>query len=168
MRYCPHCASPLVERTFEERPYSACPDSACGFVHWDNPVPVVMAIVEYLEPGAVQGAILLARNRAWEPGVLGLIAGYLEKGETPALAAAREVREETGLAAEAVTLIGNYFFERKNQVLLAYHVRARGEIVLNEELAEYRLFAPQDVPPLATTIDRIMQDWLATQLPKNP
>lgn len=160
MRFCPHCASPLVERIFEARPYLACPDHGCGFVHWDNPVPVVMAVVEYLEPGQTQGRILLARNHAWEAGTLGLIAGYLDRGELPEAGAAREVKEETGLDAESVTLIGNYFFERKNQVLLAYYVRARGQIVLNEELAEYRLFAPEDVPPLATTIDGIMNDWL--------
>jgi NADH pyrophosphatase NudC (nudix superfamily) len=165
MRYCPHCANPLVERTFEERPYLACPDMVCGFVHWDNPVPVVMAIVEYLEPGQTQGRILLARNRAWEAGVLGLIAGYLEKGEWPEAAAAREVQEETGLVAESVSLIGNYFFDRKNQVLLAYHVKAGGEIRLNEELAEYRLFAPAEVPELPTAIGRIMNDWLSRRFP---
>ncbi|GAB2180177.1 NUDIX domain-containing protein [Denitratisoma sp. agr-D3] len=160
MYFCPHCAQPLVARTFEERPYLACPDAACGFVHWDNPVPVVMAVVEYLAPGETEGRILLARNRAWAEGTLGLIAGYLEKGEWPEAAAVRELREETGLVAETAALIGNYFFERKNQVLLAYHLRAGGEIRLNEELAEYRLFAPDAVPPLPTAIGRIMADWL--------
>lgn len=163
MRFCPHCASPLILRPYEGDERLACPDASCGFVHWENPVPVVMTVVEYLQPGEDAGRILLARNRAWEPGMLGLIAGYLERGEWPEAAAAREVREETGLAAESVSLIGNYFFERKNQVLLAYHVRARGEIVLNEELVEYRLFAPADVPPLPTAIGRIMNDWLLRQ-----
>ena len=163
LRFCPHCAQPLMERTFEERPYLACPAKDCGFVHWDNPVPVVMAIVEYLQGDEAGGQILLARNRAWEPGTLGLIAGYLEKGEWPEAAAEREVREETGLVAESVNLIGNYFFDRKNQVLLAYHIRARGEICLNHELAEYRLFAPEDVPALPTAIGRIMNDWLMRQ-----
>jgi NAD+ diphosphatase len=32
---------------------------------------------------------------------------------------------------------------RKNELLLGYHVQARGDIVLNEELAEYRLIAPR-------------------------
>lgn len=159
MRFCSHCGSPLQARLFEGREHPACPDEGCGFVHWDNPVPVVMAIVEH-RGGDAPGRILLARNRAWEPGTLGLIAGYLEKGEWPEAAVAREVAEETGLAAESVALIGNYFFERKNQVLLAYHVAARGEIRLGEELAEYRLFAPAEVPPLPAAIGRIMADWL--------
>lgn len=162
MRFCPHCASPLTERTFEERPYLACPDSACGFVHWDNPVPVVMGIVELLDEQG-NGRILLARNRAWPEGTLGLIAGYLERLEEPAAAVAREVWEETGLTAESVSLIGNYGFERKNQVLLVYHVRARGEVRLNDELVEYRLFAPAEVPELPTAIGRAMKDWLAAR-----
>jgi len=36
----------------------ACPDAACGYVHWDNPIPVVAAIVEH------EGRVILARNRA--------------------------------------------------------------------------------------------------------
>lgn len=163
MRFCPHCASPLEEQIFEERPYLACPDAACGFVHWDNPVPVVMGIVEVLEEGEDVGRILLARNRAWQEGVLGLIAGYLERLEDPAAAVAREVWEETGLTAESVRLIGNYGFERKNQVLLVYHVRARGEVTLNEELVEYRLFRPEEVPELPTAIGRAMNDWLSAK-----
>jgi hypothetical protein len=60
-------------------------------------------------------------------------------------------------------LIGNYGFERKNQVLLVYHVRARGAVTLNEELVEYRLFHPEDVPELPTAIGRAMNDWLAAK-----
>lgn len=161
MRYCPHCGSPLMDLPYMGEVRLACPDPACGFVHWDNPVPVVMAIVEYLEGDASR--ILLARNRAWAEGTLGLIAGYLERHESPAEGAAREVLEETGLVAESVALIGNYSFERKNQVLLVYHVRARGEIVLNEELVEYRLFPVNQVPPLPSAIGQAMNDWLKSR-----
>ena len=55
----------------------ACPDTSCGYVHWDNPLPVVAAIVEY------EGRILLARNAAWQEGMFALITGFLENGETP-------------------------------------------------------------------------------------
>lgn len=161
MRYCPHCGNPLMDLPYMGDVRLACPDVACGFVHWDNPVPVVMAVVEYLEGEGETGRILLARNRAWAEGVLGLIAGYLERHEHPAEGAVREVLEETGLVAESATLIGNYPFERKNQVLLVYHVRARGEVVLNEELAEYGLFHRHEVPPLPGAIGRAMNDWLA-------
>ena len=38
------------------RPRPACPDNQCGFVHWNNPVPVVAAIVEH------DNEIALVRN----------------------------------------------------------------------------------------------------------
>ena len=47
------------------------------------------------------------------------------------------------------TLIGVYDFQRMNQVIIAYHALARGEIRLSPELAEYRLYAPADVDVLA-------------------
>jgi NADH pyrophosphatase NudC (nudix superfamily) len=54
-----------------------CPDDTCGYAHWNNPLPVVAAIVE------LDGKILLARNAAWPEGMFALITGFLENGETP-------------------------------------------------------------------------------------
>jgi NADH pyrophosphatase NudC (nudix superfamily) len=95
----------------------ACPDDTCGYVHWNNPLPVVAAIVE------LDGKILLARNAAWPEGMFALITGFLENGETPEDGIAREVFEETALKAEQVTLVGVYEFMRKNELIIAYHVR---------------------------------------------
>jgi 8-oxo-dGTP pyrophosphatase MutT (NUDIX family) len=46
--------------------------------------------------------------------VLGLPKGHPEEGETPEAAAAREVREETGVTAELVEKLGevSYFYRR--------------------------------------------------------
>ncbi len=101
---------------------SLCPDTTCGFVHWNNPLPVVAAIVEY------EGKILLARNAAWVEGMFALITGFLENGETPEEGIAREVLEETSLHAESVELVGVYEFIRKNELIIAYHVKAHGTV----------------------------------------
>jgi len=47
---------------------------------------------------------------------------------TPAVGALveHEVREELGLEVTETHLIGNYIFERKNEVMLCYHAVARG------------------------------------------
>ena len=70
-------------------------------MHWDNPVPVVAALIEY------QGKIVLARNSQWPEGVLSLITGYLERNETPEEAVVREVKEELGLDGRVQELLGN-------------------------------------------------------------
>ena len=47
-----------------------------------------------------QGQVLLARNAAWPMPFYGLITGFMEAGETPEMAAIREVQEETGILSE--------------------------------------------------------------------
>ncbi|HMM55347.1 MAG TPA: NUDIX domain-containing protein [Candidatus Desulfobacillus sp.] len=145
MKFCPHCASPLVARELAGRVRLACPDAACGHVFWDNPLPVLAALVERA------GRVVLARNRAWPEKMFGLVTGFMERDETPEEGVAREVREELGL----------YPFQRKNEIILAYHIRAEGEIVLNEELAEFRLIAPEKLRPWDAGTGLAVRDWLA-------
>ncbi len=157
-RYCPHCAKPLVERIDRgedgSRLRRGCPDDACGFVHWNNPVPVVAAIVEY------EGRILLARNAAWPEGMFALITGFLENDETPEAGIAREVREETALEADTVELVGVYEFIRKNELIIAYHVRAHGTIRLSPELLEYRLVEPAKLRPWRAGTGQAVAEWM--------
>ncbi len=155
MRYCPRCASPLAERDIAGRLRLACRDDACGYVFWDNPLPVLAALVER------DGFVVLARNRAWPEKMFGLVTGFMERDETPEEGAAREVKEELGLDALGASLIGVYPFQRKNEVILAYHVTASGEIALNEELAEYRLIPPEKLRPWDFGTGLAIRDWLA-------
>ena len=140
-QYCPTCATPLQFIVQAEdggdKERLRCP--ACGFTHWNNPTPVLAAIVEY------QGQVLLARNAAWPGKMFALITGFMEAGESPEEGIAREVKEETNLDSTQVNLVGAYDFQRMNQVIIAYHVVAHGDVRLSPELAEYRLYAPEDV-----------------------
>lgn len=158
MRYCPCCAQMLVDRPLAGRQRKACADPQCGWVHWDNPLPVAAAIVEHLDS---DGRILLARNSAWQEANFGLITGFIENGESPVQAVAREVKEEVGLEVTATTLVGVYDFQRKNEIIIAYHVQAQGKIVLSEELCDYRLIAPEKLKPWATGTGLAVRDWLA-------
>ncbi len=153
-RFCPRCSGPLVDRVIGGFPRRACADDACGFVHWDNPAPVVAALVE------VGGRVLLARNRSWPEGQFGLVTGFLERGETPEVAVVREVKEETDLDAQGVTLIGVYPFARKNEVIIAYHVAATGAVRLNDELAEYRLVDRDRLAAWDYGTGFAVRDWL--------
>ncbi len=140
-RFCPACAAPLtLQSQMEdggEKARLRC--TACDYTHWNNPTPVLAAVVEY------QGKILLARNAAWTGEKFALITGFMEAGETPEGGIAREISEETNLQTSALKLIGVYDFQRMNQVIIAYHAVCHGEVRLSPELVDYRLYAFEDV-----------------------
>lgn len=150
--FCPCCATPLARGHQAGRERAHCP--TCGWVHWDNPTPVVAAVIEY------EGKVLLARNVAWPEKMFALVAGFLERDETPQQAVAREVLEETGLTVTATHLIGVYEFQRRNEVIIAFHTPAAGTIVLGEELAEYRLLEPARVKPWPLGTGLAVADWM--------
>ncbi|MCX7164224.1 MAG: NUDIX hydrolase [Rhodocyclales bacterium] len=154
--YCPGCAAPLALITQSEdggdKARLRCP--ACGFTHWNNPTPVLAAVIEY------EGKILLARNAAWTTRMFGLITGFMEAGDTPDGGMVREIREETSLATSALTLIGVYDFQRMNQVIIAYHAACHGEVRLSPELSDYRLFAPEAVKCWRAGTGQALADWL--------
>lgn len=160
--YCPRCAQPMTERAIDDDSGEAvvrraCPDEACGFVQWGNPVPAVGALVEH------EGEIILARNRAWPEGWFALVTGYLEAREDPQAAVVREVKEELGLDVVETHLIGNYVFERKNEVMLCYHAVATGTVTLGAELVEYRRHAPASLKPWPRATGFAVADWMRSR-----
>src|SRR5207302_4613336 len=118
-----------------------CSAPGCGHVLYGNPTPVVAAILER------EGEVLLVRNKGWPEKWFGLVSGFLEAGEAPADACLREVKEELGLDGELVALVGVYPFEMRNEVIIAYHVRASGEPVLGDELAGFKAVPVDQVRP---------------------
>jgi NADH pyrophosphatase NudC (nudix superfamily) len=161
-RFCPSCATPLALLTEQEdggpKARMRCP--ACGFTHWNNPVPVLAAVIECADR---DGRILLARNAAWSGRMFALITGFMEAGETPQDGLAREIREETSLQAQELNLIGVYDFQRKNQVIIAYHARCEGEVRLSPELVDYRLYTPDTVKCWPAGTGYALADWLRSR-----
>jgi len=156
-KFCPRCAKPLETSAYDGVERQKCPDKACGFVHWNNPVPVVAAVIEH------DGKVLLARNKLWPEKFFGLVTGFLEKDETPETGVLREVEEEVGLKGSIAGFVGHYGFQQMNQLIIAFHVQATGAITLNEELAEYKLLEPEKVRPWPTGTGHAMRDWLASR-----
>jgi NADH pyrophosphatase NudC (nudix superfamily) len=158
-RYCPVCATPLAAISLLEdggpKERLRCP--VCAWTHWNNPTPVLAAVVEY------QDQILLARNAAWEGKMYALITGFMEAGETPQDGIAREIQEETNLQAREIHLIGVYDFQRMNQVIIAYHARCEGEVRLSPELVDYRLFTPDKVKCWPAGTGYALADWLRSR-----
>lgn len=158
-RFCPNCANPLEWLAMLEDggPKERLRCVACGYTHWNNPTPVLAAVVEY------GGKILLARNAAWTGRVFALITGFMEAGETAQEGIAREVKEETNLDVTALNLIGVYDFQKMNQVIIAFHVVAEGEVTLSPELLEYKLYAPEAVKCWPAGTGYALADWLRSR-----
>jgi NAD+ diphosphatase len=101
---------------------------------------VLAAIIEMTDR---DGQVLLARNAAWQGRMFALITGFMEAGESAEEGIVREVFEETGLRTDAPKLVGVYDFQRMNQLIVAYHLQAQGEIVLSPELPNTSCSAPR-------------------------
>ncbi|CAN5454897.1 NUDIX domain-containing protein [soil metagenome] len=161
-RYCPQCATPLAEIALMEdggeKIRLRCPN--CDFTHWNNPTPVLAAVIELQDRN---GELLIARNAAWKPGMFGLITGFMEAGETPRGGIEREVMEETSLVVSSLDLIGVYDFQRMNQVIIAYHAVASGEISLSPELAEYKTVPPTEIKCWRAGTGLAVADWLVSR-----
>jgi NAD+ diphosphatase len=158
-KFCPQCATGLQHVIAQEdggaKERLRCP--ACGWTHWNNPTPVLAAVIQY------QDKILLARNAAWPTKMYALITGFMEAGETPEQGIAREINEETNLHAEQLSLIGVYDFQRMNQVIIAYHARCHGEVKLSPELVDYKLFGYEQVRCWPAGTGQALADWLRSQ-----
>jgi ADP-ribose pyrophosphatase YjhB (NUDIX family) len=104
--------------------------------------------------------LVVRRARAPAHGVFTLPGGVVEAGETLAEAVMREVREETGLEVEPLSIAGHREMiardtdgrAERHFVILAFAARwISGEPVLNEELAEARWLRPAELAGLETT-----------------
>lgn len=152
--YCPSCGGHLVTALLAGRERLRCADLECGYVFWDNPTPTVAALVE------TAGKVVLVRQKGWPEKWYGIVSGFLERGETPEQGVLREVEEELGLQGQILGFIGTYSFFQLNQLILAYHVLAEGEIHIGEELEGVRLVEPARLRPWELGTGPAVRDWL--------
>jgi len=158
-RFCSQCATPLawIVQTEDGGDVRRLRCPACGHTHWNNPTPVLAAIVQR------DGQILLARNAAWPGRFFGLITGFMEAGETPEEGIRREIAEETGLVTHTLALVGVHDFQRMNQVIITYHALVTGDVRLSPELAEARFFEPAQVKCWRQGTGLALASWLRAQ-----
>ena len=88
--YCPRCRTELQHKELFGAVRAFCPK--CEWIHFIDPKVAAAVLIEH------EGSVLLVR-RAGEPfrGLWTLPAGFINSGEDPSEAAARECLEETGL-----------------------------------------------------------------------
>ncbi len=154
MKYCPQCAAELVIRVIDNIDRKACATDGCNYVFWNSPTPVVAIIAE------VEEGIVLAHNRKWPPGVFSIISGFIEERESPENTAVRELKEELGLDATEVLFVGNFIFERLNQLMVVFHIRAKGDIQLNDELDEVKVVQKDQLKGWKRRHEFEVTEWL--------
>jgi ADP-ribose pyrophosphatase YjhB (NUDIX family) len=147
--FCPTCGTELARRRVDGRRRPYC--DACERVVWRNPVPTAgVAVVERDDGPDGRARVLLVR-RANEPdaGEWGIPAGFLEYDERAEEAAARELREETGLRVDpdALDLLAVDSFHHpsgRRLVTVAYVVprgRTSGDPVAGSDAADARFWS---------------------------
>lgn len=144
MMYCQQCGSATIEEERQGRLRPVC--VSCGAVTWLDPkLAVAVVIVE-------DGRILLGRRApgSREAGRWSLPAGFVERGEVVEEAAAREVREETGLDVKIGELLTVRSYPGEPVVLLVYlSETVMGDPLPSDDLDRLGWFGPDDLPALA-------------------
>jgi ADP-ribose pyrophosphatase YjhB (NUDIX family) len=142
MNYCSDCGGSIVLEVprGDSFPRHVC--SACGTIHYKNPLVVVGCIPEW------EGKLLLCK-RAIEPrlGYWTAPAGFMELGETLEEGAARETLEEACARVKIGSMLAAVSVRHVNQVHIMYRAKLLdGEFAAGAESVEVRLFSPDEIP----------------------
>lgn len=119
----------------------------CGYEHFPSIHPCSIVLVRRGDE------FLLVRKKEWLPGRYGLVAGFLDMGESLEECASREVLEETGITVKNIQYVGSQCWPFPSQLMAGFVAEYEsGEIrVEEEELEDARWFSraepPEGLPP---------------------
>jgi 8-oxo-dGTP diphosphatase len=146
VRYCLHCATELIEAERFGKLRKVCP--TCGWIYFADPKVAAAVLVER------ENKVLLVR-RAFDPGkgAWTLPAGFVDAGEDPAVAAARECLEETGLSIAItglLTVLSGQEHPRGAHIIIFYQgTVVSGKLSPNDDADQVGFFPRNNLPPLA-------------------
>ena len=152
-RHCPFCGARVARRCVAGKMRAVC--TSCDVVHYRNP-GVGAAVVVWNE----KGQLLLVQRapRTTRAGFWCIPCGYVDYGEDVRAAAARELKEETGLEAsigEPVHVASNFHDPAKLTVGIWFAgTITGGQLRPGDDAADARFFDLDELPPLAFDTDR--------------
>ncbi len=139
-RFCGRCGAE-TERSAIERAM-ICPK--CGLIEYPKICPAVITAITH------KGKLLMARNKNSAPGRYGLIAGFVEIGETFEETVRREAMEEVGLKLKNIKYVRSQPWGFSDSQMIGFTAELDGDddtlIIQESELAEACWFAPDEVP----------------------
>ena len=155
-RFCPSCGTKTVMQTTISK---QCPN--CKYEIYPVVSPAILVLIRKGD------AILLVHARNFRGSFYGLVAGFLETGETLEECVRREVMEETGLEINNITYFGNQPWPYPSNLMVGFIADyVSGTIRLqDEELSEGAFFTKDTLPelPRKLSLARKMIDWWLEQ-----
>jgi ADP-ribose pyrophosphatase YjhB (NUDIX family) len=158
-QYCPRCAAPLEHKELYGALRAVCPN--CKWIHFVDPKVAAGVLV-------TQAARVLLVRRAGEPfrGLWTLPAGFVNSGEDPAEAAARECLEETGLSVRVMRvydIVAGKEHPRGADFVIVYEAEViRGEMKAEDDADAVEWFDKSNLPPLAfRATQKVLQSFYA-------
>jgi ADP-ribose pyrophosphatase YjhB (NUDIX family) len=143
VRYCIRCGGGMTPRALKAGEPERHVCDGCGFIFYLDPKVAAGVIVR------CEGGVLLLR-RAIEPsyGRWVFPGGFVDRGEHPRDAAAREAWEEAGIEVAVRELLGVYHEPPGSPVVLIVY---RAELIAGTPMARdeslgFGLFAPEAIP----------------------
>ena len=154
-RFCPVCGTPTEQKAPIMK---KCP--ACGYEIYP---PISTAIIVLIRRG--EDEVLLVHARNFRGTFYGLVAGFLEPGETLEQCVEREVREETGLRVRNITYFDSQPWPYPSGLMVGFMADyAGGTIKLqDEELSAGAFYHRDHLPELPQKLSiarRLIDHWL--------
>lgn len=152
-RYCGHCGTPLMLR---DGLYKECP--SCHQLSWPQ---LSTAIIVLISRG---DEVLLVRSKDFRGNYFGLIAGFVETGESLEEAVIREIKEETSLTIRNLRYFGSQSWPYPSGLMVGFTAEyASGNLRLQtSELAEGGWFHFEKLPEIPQKMSiarRLIDHW---------
>lgn len=144
-QFCGYCGTKTARHPKENT--MVCP--ACHQHFYPKIQPCVIIAINRPCPVTGQPQILLAQHhRHQATGMYGLIAGFMEVGESVEMTIHREVLEETGVYVDNIRYIKSQAWPYPTNLMLGFCATYRsGDIVIDEdELSHAQFFGKDDLP----------------------
>ena len=157
--FCPRCGTRLVSQQGPDG-RDACAE--CEFVRYADPKVAAGVVVEFNNR-----IVLIRRNHEPKYGEWSFPSGYVDAGEVVEDAAAREVREETGLEVRVGELLGVFSTAGDPVGFIVYAGTAiGGRMRAGPEAMSVEAFDPEQLPPLGFAHDSAIVDaWRSRRRP---